>query len=76
VEVEWEVEIEPLIDFWLEHYTWRSQESYLNTLPPFRTAIQVGRMRLRVGIDMSLALRGFLAVWDDELEFQRRRSQS
>ncbi|KAE9364490.1 alpha/beta-hydrolase [Stipitochalara longipes BDJ] len=44
---EWEygtpkAEIEPLIDFWLEHYTWRSQESHLNnTLPQFRTAIQV-----------------------------------
>jgi len=25
----------------LEHYTWRSQESHLNTLPQFRTAIQV-----------------------------------
>ncbi|PMD37453.1 alpha/beta-hydrolase [Hyaloscypha variabilis F] len=44
---EWEygtpkAEIEPLIDFWLEHYTWRSQESHLNnTLPQFRTAIKV-----------------------------------
>ncbi|KAE8446173.1 hypothetical protein EG329_012398 [Mollisiaceae sp. DMI_Dod_QoI] len=32
--------VEPLIDFWLEHYTWRSREEALNTaLPQFRTAI-------------------------------------
>jgi len=31
-------EIEPLVDFWLETYTWRPQETHLNTLPQFRTA--------------------------------------
>lgn len=34
-------EIEPLIDFWLEQYSWRTQETHLNnTLPQFRTAIK------------------------------------
>ncbi|KAH8805908.1 Alpha/Beta hydrolase protein [Xylogone sp. PMI_703] len=33
-------EIEPLVDFWLEKYSWRSRESYLNThVPQFRTNI-------------------------------------
>ncbi|KAH7323842.1 Alpha/Beta hydrolase protein [Rhexocercosporidium sp. MPI-PUGE-AT-0058] len=35
-------EIEPLIDFWLEHYTWRQRETHLNTaLPQYRTAISL-----------------------------------
>ncbi|KUJ17726.1 alpha/beta-hydrolase [Mollisia scopiformis] len=34
--------VEPLIDFWLEHYTWRNREETLNTsLPQFRTAISL-----------------------------------
>ncbi|KAL3423035.1 epoxide hydrolase [Phlyctema vagabunda] len=43
---EWELgtpksEIEPLIDYWLEQYSWRDREAHLNsTLPQFRTAIQ------------------------------------
>ncbi|KAK4031602.1 Alpha/Beta hydrolase protein [Parachaetomium inaequale] len=31
--------IEPLIDYWLENYSWRTTESRLNTIPQFRTAI-------------------------------------
>ncbi|PVH79575.1 alpha/beta-hydrolase [Cadophora sp. DSE1049] len=44
---EWELgtpksEIEPLIDFWLEHYTWRQRETHLNTtLPQYRTALSL-----------------------------------
>ncbi|CZT05973.1 related to epoxide hydrolase [Rhynchosporium agropyri] len=35
-------EIEPLIDFWLEHYAWRQRETHLNTtLPQYRTAISL-----------------------------------
>ncbi|CZS89543.1 related to epoxide hydrolase [Rhynchosporium graminicola] len=35
-------EIEPLIDFWLEHYTWRQRETHLNTiLPQYRTVISL-----------------------------------
>ncbi|GAB1314381.1 Putative epoxide hydrolase [Madurella fahalii] len=34
--------IEPLIDYWLDTYTWRAVESRLNTtLPQFRTAISL-----------------------------------
>ncbi|KAG4435039.1 hypothetical protein IFR05_009463, partial [Cadophora sp. M221] len=46
-EREWEhgtpkSEIEPLIDYWLEHYTWRQRETHLNTtLPQYRTAISL-----------------------------------
>jgi pimeloyl-ACP methyl ester carboxylesterase len=32
--------LEPLIDFWLEHYDWRAQETILNqVLPQFRTTV-------------------------------------
>ncbi|KAI2473711.1 alpha/beta-hydrolase [Annulohypoxylon bovei var. microspora] len=35
-------EVEPLIDFWLEQYSWRTQEDLLNTeLPQFRTGFSV-----------------------------------
>ncbi|KAL5315692.1 hypothetical protein ACEPPN_016562 [Leptodophora sp. 'Broadleaf-Isolate-01'] len=35
-------EIEPLVDYWLEHYTWRQRETHLNTtLPQYRTAISL-----------------------------------
>ncbi|RYP24546.1 hypothetical protein DL765_000566 [Monosporascus sp. GIB2] len=35
-------QIEPLIDFWLEQYSWRAQEDVLNSeLPQFRTAFTV-----------------------------------
>ncbi|OLN84924.1 putative epoxide hydrolase 2 [Colletotrichum chlorophyti] len=35
-------QIEPLVDFWLEKYDWRDQESaFNNQLPQFRTAITV-----------------------------------
>ncbi|KAH6626423.1 hypothetical protein B0J18DRAFT_477182 [Chaetomium sp. MPI-SDFR-AT-0129] len=30
--------IEPLIDHWLENYSWRTAEAQLNTIPQFRTA--------------------------------------
>lgn len=46
-EREWELgtpksEIEPLIDFWLEHYTWRQRETHLNTtLPQYRTTLSL-----------------------------------
>ncbi|KAF4628048.1 hypothetical protein G7Y89_g10102 [Cudoniella acicularis] len=34
--------VEPLIDFWLEHYSWRTQEAHLNsTLPQYRTPIAI-----------------------------------
>ncbi|KAI1377417.1 alpha/beta-hydrolase [Hypoxylon crocopeplum] len=34
--------IEPLIDFWLEQYSWRTQEDLLNTeLPQFRTGFSI-----------------------------------
>ncbi|KAF2871307.1 Alpha/Beta hydrolase protein, partial [Massariosphaeria phaeospora] len=34
--------LEPLLDFWLEHYDWRTQEAHFNTaLPQFRTTINV-----------------------------------
>ncbi|KAI7783655.1 epoxide hydrolase [Diaporthe eres] len=32
-------QVEPLIDFWLEKYSWREQEETLNKTPQFRTAI-------------------------------------
>ncbi|GJN75419.1 hypothetical protein PLICBS_009518 [Purpureocillium lilacinum] len=32
--------VEPLVDFWLEHFSWRDQEEHLNAkVPQFRTAI-------------------------------------
>lgn len=31
--------MEPLIDFWLEKYSWRDQEDVLNKTPQFRTSI-------------------------------------
>ncbi|KUI56724.1 Putative epoxide hydrolase [Cytospora mali] len=34
-------QVEPLIDFWLEKYSWRTQEEALNKTPQFRTAISV-----------------------------------
>ncbi|OIW30295.1 alpha/beta-hydrolase, partial [Coniochaeta ligniaria NRRL 30616] len=35
-------QVEPLIDFWLEKYSWRDHEKVLNeTLPQFRTAIDI-----------------------------------
>ncbi|ORY71696.1 epoxide hydrolase [Pseudomassariella vexata] len=35
-------EVEPLIDFWLEQYSWRAQEEALNDeLPQFRTAFTI-----------------------------------
>ncbi|KAK3499850.1 Alpha/Beta hydrolase protein [Neurospora hispaniola] len=44
--------VEPLIDFWLERYSWREAESTLNsTLPQFRTTItlpNLGNAALRV----------------------------
>ncbi|KAK3327871.1 epoxide hydrolase [Cercophora scortea] len=33
--------VEPIIDYWLEKYSWRDQESALNQLPQFRTAISL-----------------------------------
>ncbi|KAH8649633.1 Alpha/Beta hydrolase protein [Tricladium varicosporioides] len=34
--------IEPLIDFWLEHYSWRHQEAHLNSsLPQYRTLLTI-----------------------------------
>ncbi|KAI1763031.1 alpha/beta-hydrolase [Hypoxylon sp. FL1150] len=34
--------VEPLIDFWLEQYSWRAQEDLLNTeLPQFRTGFSI-----------------------------------
>ncbi|KAI0885287.1 alpha/beta-hydrolase [Annulohypoxylon maeteangense] len=34
--------VEPLIDFWLEQYSWRTQEDLLNTeLPQFRTVFSI-----------------------------------
>ncbi|KAL7625405.1 hypothetical protein AAE478_004625 [Parahypoxylon ruwenzoriense] len=34
--------VEPLIDFWLEQYSWRTQEDLLNTeLPQFRTGFSI-----------------------------------
>lgn len=33
--------MEPLIDFWLERYSWRDQEAALNQTPQFRTGIAV-----------------------------------
>ncbi|KAI1452932.1 alpha/beta-hydrolase [Annulohypoxylon moriforme] len=34
--------VEPLIDFWLEQYSWRTQEDLLNTeLPQFRTEFSI-----------------------------------
>ncbi|CAG8956358.1 hypothetical protein HYFRA_00003740 [Hymenoscyphus fraxineus] len=46
-EREWELgapknEIEPLIDFWLENYSWRTQEAHLNnSLPQYRIAFRL-----------------------------------
>ncbi|KAK0383573.1 hypothetical protein NLU13_9484 [Sarocladium strictum] len=35
-------QVEPLIDFWLEQYSWRDHETYLNnSIPQFRTSILV-----------------------------------
>lgn len=34
-------QVEPLIDFWLEKYSWRDQEASLNKIPQFRTAISI-----------------------------------
>ncbi|KAH8177241.1 hypothetical protein LIA77_02323 [Sarocladium implicatum] len=34
-------QVEPLIDFWLEQYSWRDHETHLNeSVPQFRTSIQ------------------------------------
>lgn len=33
--------MEPLVDFWLEKYSWRDQEATLNKTPQFRTAISI-----------------------------------
>ncbi|KAK7189782.1 alpha/beta-hydrolase [Paraphaeosphaeria sporulosa] len=34
--------LEPLLDYWLEHYDWRAQETHLNTsLPQYRTTINL-----------------------------------
>lgn len=34
-------QVEPLIDYWLEKYRWRDEESRLNGTPQFRTAISI-----------------------------------
>ncbi|KAG8159442.1 hypothetical protein KVR01_011103 [Diaporthe batatas] len=34
-------QVEPLIDFWLEKYSWREQEESLNKTPQFRTSISI-----------------------------------
>ncbi|KAJ0116247.1 hypothetical protein J7T55_005193 [Diaporthe amygdali] len=34
-------QVEPLIDFWLEKYSWRAQEESLNKTPQFRTTISI-----------------------------------
>lgn len=34
-------QVEPLIDFWLEKYSWRDQEEKLNKTAQFRTAISI-----------------------------------
>ncbi|CAJ2508012.1 Uu.00g091980.m01.CDS01 [Anthostomella pinea] len=33
--------VEPLIDFWLEQYSWREEEDLLNLLPQFRTGFTI-----------------------------------
>ncbi|KAK8110382.1 epoxide hydrolase [Apiospora kogelbergensis] len=33
--------VEPLIDFWVEQYEWRSEEAALNELPQFRTGFTI-----------------------------------
>ncbi|KAF2703388.1 alpha/beta-hydrolase, partial [Pleomassaria siparia CBS 279.74] len=34
--------LEPILDYWLEHYDWRTQETQFNrSLPQFRTTIQI-----------------------------------
>lgn len=34
--------LEPLLDYWLEHYDWRAQEAHFNsTLPQYRTTINL-----------------------------------
>lgn len=33
--------MEPIIDYWLEKYSWRDQEAILNQTPQFRTALAV-----------------------------------
>ena len=39
------IELEPLIDHWLEHYNWRTQETFYNdTLPQFRVPINGTRL--------------------------------
>ncbi|CAN8095852.1 unnamed protein product [Discula destructiva] len=39
----WEpkAQVEPLVDFWLEKYSWRDQEAALNSTPQFRTAVSI-----------------------------------
>ncbi|KAH8771973.1 epoxide hydrolase [Diaporthe sp. PMI_573] len=34
-------QVEPLIDYWLEKYSWREQEESLNKTPQFRTSISI-----------------------------------
>lgn len=34
-------QVEPLVDLWLEKYSWRDQEATLNNTPQFRTAIAI-----------------------------------
>ncbi|KAF3770687.1 alpha/beta-hydrolase [Cryphonectria parasitica EP155] len=34
-------QVESLVDFWLEKYSWRDQEEILNKTPQFRTAISI-----------------------------------
>ncbi|CAM1508213.1 Fc.00g050610.m01.CDS01 [Cosmosporella sp. VM-42] len=49
----WEpkAQVEPLIDFWLEQYSWRDQEDELNkSLPQFRTGFQVPNSEAHVRI--------------------------
>ncbi|OTA61085.1 alpha/beta-hydrolase [Hypoxylon sp. EC38] len=49
--------IEPLIDFWLEQYQWRTQEDLLNTeLPQFRTGVLIPSSEATVRIHFVHAL--------------------
>ncbi|KAI5862787.1 alpha/beta-hydrolase [Durotheca rogersii] len=44
-------QIEPLIDYWLEQYSWRTQEELLNTeLPQFRTGLSIPSAKAAVRI--------------------------
>ncbi|KAI1498530.1 alpha/beta-hydrolase [Biscogniauxia marginata] len=44
-------QIEPLIDFWLEQYSWRAQEDLLNAeLPQFRTSFTIASLKAPVRI--------------------------